>query len=100
MSAQITECLEIVARVLLRCWVVGVILLLFWWASITLAGSLTFAVHGEMFDLTAPQLNLIHYCGLMLMKIMVSLFFFIPWLAIKLVLNSGTPSKVTTPNAS
>ena len=40
-----------------------------------------------MFDLTRPQLNVIHYCGILLMKLVVGMFFFIPWVAIRLVLK-------------
>jgi hypothetical protein len=29
----------------------------------------------------------IHYCGILLTKLAVSLFFFIPWVAIRLVLK-------------
>lgn len=42
-----------------------------------------------LFDLTRPELNIIHYCGLMLTKLVVFLFFFIPWISIKLVLKKA-----------
>jgi hypothetical protein len=87
MPDQITEWLDVVAKILLRCWIFGVIVLLFWWGAIMFAGNLTLGVHGEMFGLTRPQLNVIHYCGLMLTKLVVALFFFIPWVSIKLVLK-------------
>ena len=86
-STQITEWLETVSKILLRCWIFGVIVLLFWWGAITLVGDSTLGVHGKMFDLTRPQLNVIHYCGLMLTKLAVGLFFFIPWLSIRMVLR-------------
>ena len=89
MSDQTNDLLEAVARILLRCWIFGVILLLFWWGAITLAGDLTLGVHGEMFDLTRPQLNVIHYCGLLLTKLVVGVFFFIPWVSIRMVLRKA-----------
>ena len=85
---QTTELLEAVARILLRCWIFGFIVLLFWLGAVTLAGDLALGVHGDMFDLTRPQLNVIHYCGILLTKLAVGLFFFIPWVSIRLVLKN------------
>jgi hypothetical protein len=87
MSAQITEWLEAIVKILLRCWLLGFILLLFWWGAITLAGDLVLGVHGDMFGLTRPQLNVIHYCGILFTKLAVGVFFFIPWVSIQLVLK-------------
>jgi hypothetical protein len=89
MPTQIAEWLEILAAILLRCWIFGLIVLLFWWGAITLAGDLALGVHGDMFGLTRPQLNVIHYCGLMVTKLVVGVFFFIPWLATRLVLRTA-----------
>ena len=77
MSTQTAESLETIAKILLRCWLFGFLLLLFWWGAITLAGDLALGVHGGMFGLTRPQLNVIHYCGMGLTKLAVGLFFFI-----------------------
>ena len=87
---QTTDLLEAIAKILLRCWILGFIVLLFWWGAITLAGDLVLGVHGDMFDLTRPQLNVIHYCGVLLTKLVVVLFFFIPWLSIRMVLKRLT----------
>lgn len=84
---QTNDLLDAIAKILLRCWIFGFILLLFWWGAITLAGDLTLGVHGDMFGLTRPQLNVIHYCGMMLTKLAVGLFFFIPWVSIRMVLK-------------
>ena len=86
MSDRINEWLEIVAKVLLGCWILGVVILLFWWGAVTLAGDLVLGVHGAMFGLTRSQLNVIHYCGMGLTKLVVGLFFFIPWVSIRTVL--------------
>jgi len=89
MSEQTVEFFDTLAKILLRCWIFGVIVLLFWWGAITLAGDLTLGVHGDMFGLTRPQLDVIHYCGLMLTKLVVAVFFFIPWVSIKMVLKKA-----------
>jgi hypothetical protein len=87
MSDQTTELLEVAAKILLRCWIFGFIVLLFWWGAITLAGDLVLGVHGDMFGLTRPQLNVIHYCGILFTKLAVGVFFFIPWVSMQLVLR-------------
>jgi len=79
---QTNDFFETLARVLLRCWILGFIVLLFWWGAITLADDLTLGVHGDMFGLTRPQFNVIHYCGILLTKLVVAVFFFIPWVSI------------------
>jgi len=89
MSTQITEWLDAVAKILLRCWVFGFLLLLFWFGAVTLAGDFVYGVHGSMFDLSRHELDLIHYCGMGLTKLVVGLFFFIPWVAIRLVLRKA-----------
>ena len=87
MSDQTNELLEVVAKVLLWCWIFGFIVFLFWLGAVTLAGDLALGVHGDVFGLPRPQLDVIHYCGILLTKLVVGLFFFIPWLSIKLVLR-------------
>ncbi len=89
MTDSIHDSLDVVSKILLRCWIFGAVILLFWWGAITLAGDLTLGIHGDMFGLTRPELNVIHYCGLMLTKLAVGLFFFIPWISIKLVLKKA-----------
>ena len=89
MSDQITEWLEAIAKVLLRCWIFGFIVFLFWLGAVTLAGDLALGVHGDVFGLPRPQLNVIHYCGILLTKLVVGLFFFIPWVSIRLVLRKA-----------
>ena len=91
MPKDVNDLLEALASILLRCWVFGFILLLFWWGAVVLAGDFALGVHGDMFDLTRPQLNVIHYCGLLLTKTVVGVLFFIPWVSIKLVLRKREP---------
>lgn len=42
-----------------------------------------------MFDLSRHELQLIHYCGMGLVKLVVGVFFFFPWAAIRLVLRQA-----------
>ena len=44
-------------------------------------------LHGPLMDLSAHDLNVIHYSGMAFLKLVVICLFFFPWLAIKLVLR-------------
>jgi hypothetical protein len=86
MSDAAVELFETIAQVLLYCWVFGFVFLLFWFGMYRLAGGFVQQLHGGMFGLSAHELDVIFYCGMGLLKLLVILFFFFPWLAIRLVL--------------
>ena len=88
-SGQTTDFLEALAKVLLRCTLFGFALLLFWVVVLFLAGDLVYGVHGGLFGLSPHELRVIHYCGMGLTKLAVGLFFFIPWLSIRMVLSKS-----------
>ena len=75
------------AKVLLRCWIFGFILLLFWFSAVTLAGDLVYGAHSNVFGLTLHELKLTHYCGILVTKLVVGVCFFIPWVSIRMVLK-------------
>jgi hypothetical protein len=52
------------------------------WGVVALGGDLALGVHGDMFCLPRPQLNVIHDCGMGLTKFALGLFFFMPWVAV------------------
>ena len=52
-----------------------------------LATDVIYRLHGAMFGLSGHELSVIHYCGMAFVKLSVILFFFFPWLAIRLVLK-------------
>lgn len=79
------ELLETTARVLIRCFMMGLIILLFWGLLILLAGDLVCNVHSTVFPMTSQQFYAIHYAGLAFTKICVFLLFFLPYVSIRLV---------------
>jgi hypothetical protein len=81
---------DMLAQVLLRCWVFGFLLLLIWFGAFTLAGEAIHRLHGSMFGLSSHELDVIFYCGMGLLKLLVIVFFFFPWLAIRLVLRKSS----------
>ena len=89
MSDSIRELFDTLARVLLRCWLFGFLFLLLWFGFYLLAGGFVQRLHGPLFGLSPDELDLIFYCGMGLLKLNVILFFFFPWLAIRLVLKKA-----------
>ncbi|MBI5686406.1 MAG: hypothetical protein HZC54_15140 [Verrucomicrobia bacterium] len=86
-STETNDLLDALAKVLLRCALLGILLLLLWSGICAFAGDLVYGIHGKLFDLTRHELCLIHYCGLAFTKICVLLFFLFPYIAIRLVLR-------------
>lgn len=80
-----TEFFETFSKVLLRCWIFGFVFVSFWFFLYVLAGDFVFYLHGNLFGLSRHELDVIFYCGMGLLKLLVIMFFFFPWLAIRLV---------------
>jgi hypothetical protein len=83
----VDEVLEVVAQVLIRCAVMGIIALLFWWGALELFGDLAYNVHSSIVPMSRQQFEIIHYSGMLITKIAVSLLFFLPFIGIKLVIK-------------
>ena len=89
MTDQTRDLLTTFTSVLLRCWVLGFVLLFIWFGTTQLLGEIIFKLHGPMFGLSSHERDLVFYCGMGLLKLFVLVFFFIPWIAIKLVLRKA-----------
>ncbi len=64
-------------RVLLRCVILGVVVVVIWFAFFLVADGLIYSVHGRFFgEITKSQFQIIHYCGMGLTKVFVTVFFF------------------------
>jgi len=86
-SNETNDLLDTLAKVLLRCALFGVLLLLLWFGLCTLASDFVYGLHGRLFDLTRHELSLIHYSGMAFTKICILIFFLFPCLAIRMVLR-------------
>ena len=89
MTDSTRDFFDTLAKVLIRCWIFGVVLLLFSFLVFMLTGEMIDEIHGRMFGLSPHELDLIIYCGLGLFKLFVFIFFLFPWLAIRMVLRKG-----------
>ena len=84
---DIATWLDAIARVLLRCFVLGYVLLLIWVGVYLLAGDLLYRVNGSLFGVTKHEMDLMHFYGIVFVKCCVLLFFLFPYVAIRLVLR-------------
>lgn len=85
-STDLSDVLDVVAKILLRCFGFGVLLLLVWFAFWLVAGDWAYQVHSTMFGVSKHDFDLLNYYGLACTKICTFLFFLGPYLAIRLVL--------------
>jgi hypothetical protein len=89
-SKNANELFDTFAKILLRCFVLGYLLLLLWAALYLFAGSLTYGIASKLFGLTSHEVDVINYCGMVFAKCVVFLLFLFPYIAIRLVLRRRT----------
>ena len=63
-SIDINDLLDAVAKILLRCFLLGFLLLLIWAGAFIFARDVIHDLYGQMFGLSDHELDLIHYCGI------------------------------------
>ena len=88
MSEVTRELFDTLAKVLLRCWLIGIVLMLLTLGGVLLMGDAVHDMHRAMFGLSNHESDMISLGYLALIKLCVSVFFFVPWLAIRLVLRT------------
>jgi hypothetical protein len=86
-SKNVDELFDTLAKVLLRCFVLGYFLLLLWLVVFVFAGDLIYGIGSKLFGLMPHEVDMIHYCGMAVVKCAVLLFFLFPYIAIRLVLR-------------
>jgi len=75
---------KFIERVLLRCVILGVAVVIVWFVFFLVADGLIYSVHGRFFgEITNRQFQVIHYCGMGLTKLFVTVFFLLPYVAIR-----------------
>lgn len=79
--------LEIFSKVLIRCFGIGVLLLLFWFGFFILGGDIGYKTHSQLFQISRHEYDLINYYGMGFVKACNLIFFLFPYLAIQLVLK-------------
>jgi hypothetical protein len=85
-SNNADEMLEVTGQVLIRCFVMGLIVLFFWLGALMLAGDLAYSVHARIAPISREQFYLINYAGGLMTKATVFILFLFPYIAIRLVI--------------
>ena len=85
-SNSANEILEMIGHVLIRCFIMGVFVLFFWWGALALTGDLAYTVHTKFVPISRQQFDVIHYAGMLMTKTTISVLFFLPYIAIRLVI--------------
>ena len=80
---------ETLVKVLLGCWALGFAVLFVWVGAVLLMGELMHKIHGPMFGVSNHELDVILYCGMGIWKLIALAFYFVPWLAIRMVLKNA-----------
>jgi len=88
MSPENRDKLRVLSRILLRCGLLSFLLLFLWLGVLMFARPLIHQLHGSMFGLSAHELNVILYGAMGLLKLQALTLFWIPWIAIQMVLRS------------
>ena len=60
-------------------------IVLVWFGSFVLGRNRMHSFHGRWFKLTPEQFDLIHYSGIAVYKILILVFFLIPWIVLALI---------------
>ena len=88
------NCLDAVAGVFLRCFVLAFCLLLFSFVFYLLAADWAYSIHSRWFEITRHDFDLMYYYVMAFTKIVSFLLFLIPYISIKLILRK---KQVTEP---
>ena len=87
LPAGTIEIFEAIAAILLRCFILTAIALLFTWSVVFVMGDTIYQVHADLFDLTRKEFDLFLLYFLTFIKSLNVVFCLIPYVAIKLVLR-------------
>lgn len=81
--------LENLSRILIRCFLLGLVMLAISFVLFLLTANLGYGIHSRLWtELTRSQYDLIGLTLLSLMKLLLFTFFLIPYIAIRMVLNA------------
>ena len=80
---------EYLGKILIRSFLMGLVLLIIWQLALGLAPDCMFAAQSQWFCFTPESFNMVNYCGMGILKLVLIVFFLFPYLSIRLVLRSG-----------
>jgi|SRR5690606_15498458 hypothetical protein len=84
---DLTDFLDTIARILIRCFVISVIILIISFLVYLFARDPLYSVYASWFPIAEEQFHLLMIGGMGIWKIIILLFYLIPYVAIRLVLG-------------
>jgi flagellar biosynthesis protein FlhB len=85
--SSLASSLEALSGILLRCFVIGVVFILFWFFFFQFSGDMGYEIQAKLFKITRHEYDLLNYCGMAFVKVCNFLFFLFPYIAIRLVIT-------------
>ncbi|MEJ2233759.1 MAG: hypothetical protein P8X67_07525 [Syntrophobacterales bacterium] len=79
--------LDVLAEILLRCFLFSLALLIVWFMSYVVGGDWIYSIHAKWFNVSKHEFVLMNYYGMALVKLCAVVFFLLPYGAIKLRLR-------------
>ena len=86
-SNSVNEILDVIGQVLIKCFIMGIFVLLFWWVALSLMGDLTYSVHSKIITISRQQFDMIHYTEMLMTKAVIFFLFLFPYISIRLVIR-------------
>jgi hypothetical protein len=77
--------IELLRDTLLWCFIINFGLMIWWFLWIWLAHDWVYRMHTRWFKMSVEQFDAIHYTGIAIHKILVIVFFFVPYIALHIV---------------
>lgn len=79
--------LAVIAGILIRCFLWGILLLSAWFFCFAFAGDGMYRLHSRWFMISRQSFDTLHYAGMAFLKISLFLFFLFPYIAVRLALK-------------
>ncbi|MCX7011678.1 MAG: hypothetical protein NTW86_03770 [Candidatus Sumerlaeota bacterium] len=86
-STNLADGLNVVSKVFLWCFALGVLFLWIWFGLFSVARDLIVRLGTSMYPVSEHEFLMVNYYGMAFFKLCVLLFFFLPWVAMRLVLR-------------
>ena len=86
-SLSFMDDLEILSSILIRCFVIGVVFITFWFIFFLLGGDAGYTIHARLFQISRHEYDLLNYYGMAFVKGCNFLLFLFPYIAIRMVLR-------------
>jgi uncharacterized protein DUF6868 len=79
--------LRVLSKILFWCFVLGFLSLLLWFVAYITAADFIFEIHGDMFNITRHDIDIMNYYGMTYAKGTIFMLFLVPYIAVRLVLR-------------